>query len=1312
MKSDTLLDYALLQLSPKRSRCELFVSSDGNTEKLSSGLVKPFLTHLKFAEEQVALAAQSIKLETERHKNAGTWFTKGTLERFVQFVSTPEVLEMVIKFDAEMSQLEAAQRIYSQGAGDQRTDSQGGNGTGAVAAADATTKELLRAIDVRLGAVRQDLTTSCARAAAAGFNPHTVSQLQHFAQQFLAHRLSEACAKYMSLYERRPDIISPRKQGSDDRELRSSIGSDMSIDTDNGTHLRPNHSEAQANAPEPAKPSTWQHPKSFATFQRCSSNNLNQKCEANNDNNQKEECPGPNESSPSTPPSGPATRRLSVQDRISLFENKQKENSSGSGPKPVVGKSIELRRLPANVSLSTEKPILRRWSGVSDMSIEVSGDKKDNDSPLCTPSSVSSVSQTKSSEEDKDPNNNSNSEVNADQVVRTDQQSSQDTSNISIFNQERTSDSGGFKDQEERTFESHLRSSEVVGRKTSQLSFGVVTTSVMSDVKLSGMREDGGMKNHAVATPPLIRGSHGHSRSQSAQFEGNGVKLREGSVRGKSSQSTTTGPGLRSFTRDLDVSSFSINQKKSEESEVPKMRYQKPQPGSREQISKSRGKRDEIRGANESSKLDLPGKQVLESQADARLSSTAPSEQVQRVRNFKGNQGLHDELKLKADELEKLFEEHKLRVPGDQPGSARRTEPADAYMKEAVNSHFRRPGVVESTPPLPSRNTGREMTTRSSNVAMSDAKSLVKTMDIHEYGNDALRKSFSDLSFSDDSRGIFYEKYMKKRNAKLKEEWSSNRAEKEARMKAIQDSLEQSRSEMKAKFLGSTNRQDLVLGAHHADKLKYFKSNVEKGQHPIDLLQNEVNDYLSEFSEENVYATSRQSRKNLPNRHMPSATPHTTTTRSYGRRRDNPIAQSVPNFSDLRKENTKPSSGVSKTTSLQVRNYDHSKSTTEEMQCVQEEKIKRTQSLRKNSANPSELKHLPPLNSGGVVLTPLRFHMDQTDLGPHDQSPKSLLKNANIVGSGSVGNTFRMKASMASSTQKTEEFEELEYEVEESLHMTIEEQDVIETMAIEGYAYNNGKVRLSQEPEKSDNSASEIGDSTRSLSQVDPISVGEMPTAFPSTFNSVGSLQDSPAESPMSWNSHMHRPFPYLHESSDIDAYADSPIGSPPSWNSHSLTQVENDAARMRKKWGSAQKPFLVPNPSQNQPRKDVTRGFKRLLKFGRKSRGSESLVDWISATTSEGDDDTEDGRDPANRSSEDLRKSRMGFSHCHPSDDSFNENELFNEHVQSMQSSIPAPPAHFSLRDDHISGSSLKAPKSFFSLSTFRSKGSDSKPR
>jgi hypothetical protein len=108
------LDYAVFQLSPKRSRCELFVSTTGNTEKLASGLVKPFVAHLKVAEEQVSREVQSIRLEVESNKNAGTWFTKGTLERFVRFVSTPEVLELVSALDVEMSQLEAARKIYGE----------------------------------------------------------------------------------------------------------------------------------------------------------------------------------------------------------------------------------------------------------------------------------------------------------------------------------------------------------------------------------------------------------------------------------------------------------------------------------------------------------------------------------------------------------------------------------------------------------------------------------------------------------------------------------------------------------------------------------------------------------------------------------------------------------------------------------------------------------------------------------------------------------------------------------------------------------------------------------------------------------------------------------------------------------------------------------------------------------------------------------------------------------------------------------------------------------------------------------------------
>ncbi|KAF7843641.1 COP1-interacting protein 7 [Senna tora] len=1373
MKSDTPLDYAVFQLSPKRSRCELFISSNGNSEKLASGLVKPFTTHLKVAEEQVAQAIPSIKLEIERHKNADTWFTKGTLERFVRFVSTPEVLEMVITFDAEMSQLEAARRIYSQGAGDQHTDAKGDDGTGTTSAvADATKKELLRAIDVRLTAVMQDLTSACARASAAGFNPDTIFELQHFANRFGALRLNEACTKFMSLYQRRPDLITTTwKTRVDDRELRSSVGSDMSIDDPTqdqaGSHLREAaHSSLQSN------PSTWQKPKPIATFTPRRSN-VYEKHEQGAEEEEKKKDEAPSASSSSSSSSAPATqpaRRLSVQDRINLFENKQKEISSSGGSgsggtKPVVGKSVELRRLSSDVSLGADKSVLRRWSGASDMSIDVAGEGKDVESPLCTPSSASSVSLTKSNaaastsaSEEKGHKNNSEGSFNADlqsgprrfgdvrlkdradpqnllgvstakeeagsnvgtnwkdqsasraqsrtfagraeQVVKHDPGSSQAISKVSAFDVEK---SAGYKDH--MGSEAQLRGlsdcAEVVGARyqvASQMPAGVITTTVedvASAARFLGRREDGVMRNRTVAQSHL-RGSHNRSRSFSGQIEGGfGLNIKdappglvEGDQSGEPEEVMKNSP------------SSSQDQIKVENSEVVKRRSQKPHPGSYGQISKSQIKRDETRVAYENSKLNVPSKEGIESQDSVPVASIPRLEQVQRPRQSKGNQGLNDELRMKADELEKLFAEHKLRVPGDQSGSARRIEPADTHVEQSVNLQHRRPVAEESTPPLPVRNTMHKTTGTSTNLANFDAKAQLMMLENHSY-DDTLRLNFLDLNFGDSSRGTFYEKYMQKRDAKLREEWSSKRAEKEAKMKAMQDSLERSRAEMK-----SIERQDSVSAARmRTEKLRSFKLN-KREQHPIDFLQNEDDGDLSEFSEEKIYGqgrlfaestfgdgSSRQSRKNFPNRNLASSTPRTAAVpiprssakvSSSGRRRDNPLAQSVPNFSDLRKENTKPYSGVSKiTTRSQVRNYAR-RSTNEEMSSIKEEKTKRSHSLRKSSASTAEFKDSSPLNSDGIVLAPLKFDMEQTDMGSCDQSPRSFLKKANIVGPGVGASAIRMKASLASEIQNTEEFEDLAFEGEASVDMAKEEDEETDTLGMEDCAYtDNGKVRLNQESEKS---GSEIGDSTRTLAQVVSEigdSAAEMPTAMQYP-------QDSPVESPISWNSHLRHPFSYPHETSDIDASVDSPIGSPGSWNSNSIARGEIDASRMRKKWGSAQKP-VVANSSHNQSRKDVTKGFKRLLKFGRKNRGSENLVDWISATTSEGDDDTEDGRDPANRSSEDLRKSRMGFPHGHPMDDSFNESELFGEQVQSLQSSIPAPPAHFKLRDDHISGSSLK---------------------
>lgn len=366
---------------------------------------------------------------------------------------------------------------------------------------------------------------------------------------------------------------------------------------------------------------------------------------------------------------------------------------------------------------------------------------------------------------------------------------------------------------------------------------------------------------------------------------------------------------------------------------------------------------------------------------------------------------------------------------------------------------------------------------------------------------------------------------------------------------------------------------------------------------------------------------------------------------------ENPLAQSVPNFSDLRKENAKPSSAASKTTRSQVRNYNRSKGTGEDTSFVKEEKSRRSQALRKSSANPVEFREIPSLNSEVISLPTLKFDKDDAEQSSYDKYTKTLDSKP----LRKKGSTVDFGARATNSANNDCEYDDLVFEAEDSEVLVKDEDKEFEILATKSC----GEPEVDQESEKVNfGSENVVG---RSFSGIDSL-VAEMPAVVSSGLHHTENLHDSPGESPVSWNSRSHHPFSYSHEMSDIDASVDSPIGSPASWNSHSLSQTETDAARMRKKWGAAQKPILVGNSSHNQSRKDMTRGFKRLLKFGRKNRGTESLVDWISATTSEGDDDTEDGRDPANRSSEDLRKSRMGSSQGHPSDDSFNESEFFNE--------------------------------------------------
>jgi hypothetical protein len=66
------------------------VSGSGRTEKIASGSVKPFVTHLRAAEEQAAAQPPlpAIRLQLDRR---AAWFSKGTLERFSSYGFYAEV---------------------------------------------------------------------------------------------------------------------------------------------------------------------------------------------------------------------------------------------------------------------------------------------------------------------------------------------------------------------------------------------------------------------------------------------------------------------------------------------------------------------------------------------------------------------------------------------------------------------------------------------------------------------------------------------------------------------------------------------------------------------------------------------------------------------------------------------------------------------------------------------------------------------------------------------------------------------------------------------------------------------------------------------------------------------------------------------------------------------------------------------------------------------------------------------------------------------------------------------------------------------
>ncbi|KAI3972102.1 hypothetical protein MKW92_007983 [Papaver armeniacum] len=644
-------------------------------------------------------------------------------------------------------------------------------------------------------------------------------------------------------------------------------------------------------------------------------------------------------------------------------------------------------------------------------------------------------------------------------------------------------------------------------------------------------------------------------------------------------------------------------------------------------------------------------------------------EVVQVVSYSRANQELSD-LQMKANELEKLFEQHKRRILGDQPTLEKL--PTDNVSTKELDANSRTSMVVDN-----------EDYGRFSNSGASKLK-------------------MQEIDFPDESKGKFYDRYVEKRDAKLREEL----AQKEAKMKAMEESLERNRAEMEAKFSGYSSRnQDSNLNARRrAERLRSFNiRSTQENNEQVSFIDS-VDD---EFPENNLWELRRSlpwestdvsssnsaAKKVVSNRTSSSSIPRTSTI---------PITKSStkPSHSPLNKRRTVLENSKASPTHRQ-RKYNRSKSNIDEFSISKEFKPREAQSLRNSSARESK--------DASSVITE---RVDQTN-----KASKPFLKKGSGVGPGAGANVAKLKALTASENLKSEkELDEspqkmqedpvavlviFEEEAEAHCDPVIEEQGFMAGNA--AAILENENLMAKWESEKSSHSGFRNSEVLELFSQVDPNAVAEA-AALPSTLHSIiEPMQDFIEESTGSRNPLVQPTF-----SSSDDACLESPMGSHSSWNSQSLMKLESEVM-MRNKSGRT----VVPaNTSHHHYRKDVKKGIKRLLKFGKKSKKKESMVGWVSpATTSDADYDNVESRDDnSNRPSEELQKSRLGYPESRTSYDSFSNSEVYSE--QAKRSSNPAASEMFKPREDRISGGSSKAPRSFFSLSSFRTKGSESKSR
>nr|GLL40394.1 proteoglycan 4-like isoform X1 [Ipomoea trifida] len=363
-----MVDYIEFRVFPSQNRYEACICYHNKIEIVASGVLEPLAMQSPKIKALCSRGSdETFKLQPPENLNDAKWFTRSALMRFVHIISSSDVLDKVKAMENEISQLEESLEFHA---------SIYAKADDTYVAPDASKNELLRAMELRRTTLRGELESAWYQAAGSS---EEISDILKFCHHFGAVDLSNSLQKFLGLSQvdmsanvaevkdsvpetgptqsETPVIYgaSPAKaaqierQSSSEGEESSCISEEDQPSVERSRPLTRSASPRRSASPmrriqigrSGTRRSTALTIKSLSYFP------AREKlvCQEKSDEEESEQTSRTSENN---------VRRMSVQDRISLFEGKQKTETDDTQKM----KSA----LNAAPVMAANKAVLRRWS--------------------------------------------------------------------------------------------------------------------------------------------------------------------------------------------------------------------------------------------------------------------------------------------------------------------------------------------------------------------------------------------------------------------------------------------------------------------------------------------------------------------------------------------------------------------------------------------------------------------------------------------------------------------------------------------------------------------------------------------------------------------------------------------------------------------------------------------------------------------------------------------------------------------------------------------------------------------------------------